>query len=112
MIQCYVSFIRSILTYGFPCFCNAPGYLIQKFLRVERRIFRIIGVNPDSSISFLHAATRTCTKLFTSIAENVNHPLREMFRPSLCTSTRRSNPLRRPFAKTKRFGDSFTRFCT
>ncbi|MEL7309767.1 MAG: reverse transcriptase domain-containing protein, partial [Pseudomonadota bacterium] len=38
--RCYVAFIRSVMLYAFPCLCNAPKYLMAKFLCVERRASR------------------------------------------------------------------------
>ena len=35
--KCYVAFIRSILLYSFPCFCNLPQYLLNKMVRLEQR---------------------------------------------------------------------------
>ena len=39
----YVAFIRSVLLYAFPCFCNISLYLRNRMSCVEKRVFRIIG---------------------------------------------------------------------
>ena len=33
MLKCYNAFIHSVMLYGFPSFCNAPQYLLNKLLR-------------------------------------------------------------------------------
>ena len=39
----YVALIRSVLLYAFPCTCNAPNFLMEKFVRLERRVLCIIN---------------------------------------------------------------------
>ena len=46
MLKCYYSFIRSLLLYGFPSFCNIPDCLLVKLKRVEKRALRIMGCDP------------------------------------------------------------------
>ena len=113
MLQCYFAFIRSLLIYSFPCFCNAPDYLLRKLLKLERRVFRIIGVSLPNDSSLLNAASVSCQKLFSAVLSNISHPLRDIFDPGHSRLTRLSSscPLRPPFAKTKRFANSFTKFC-
>ena len=111
MIRCYIAFIRSLLTYCFACFCNLPNYLFEKMSRIESRVFKIIGVSPDQSASFSTACVRSCTKLYSEIVKFEDHPLRELFESKQRRVTRHTGSLYRPFAKTKRFGDSFIKFC-
>ena len=111
MIQCYNAFLRSLLLYAYPCFCNAPQFLLTKLLRLERRVFRIIGTPCHNSL--IVAADKTCKKLYMQIKSDESHPLREIFvyRPRGELSTRSYNSLQPPFAKTKRYSNSFIRFC-
>ena len=107
LYKCYVAFIRSIMLYAIPCICNAPKYLFENFLRVERRASRYFS--DLQFTSFTTVADQVCEKLFRSIVLNEDHPLRSMFltRP---TTRRNSCPVRAPFASTKRFSNSFIRY--
>ena len=78
LVQAYLSYVRSILLYAFPTFCNAPDYLQSRFLRIERRISRLICATPSQDL--LVAADVMCSRLFTAIECNPNHPLRRLFR--------------------------------
>ena len=110
MTRCYTSFIRSLLAYSFPAFCNLPDFLFKKLVRIERRSLRIVGCSSfcvDLS-AFVNNASH---KIFSSISRNTQHPLRSMFDSSHSRLTRSSNNLKPPFAKTKRFSTSFIKFC-
>ena len=50
LLQAYLSYVRSILLYCFPVFCNAPDYLIEKFRRVERRITSVTCAKPKEEL--------------------------------------------------------------
>ena len=109
IFRSYVSFIRSIILYAYPCFCNLPTYLQKQLVRIENRVLRIMNSDdlyPDLS----SAAERACVKLFKRIEHDANHPLRTMFDIQSPNQTRSTCILRPPFAKTKRFYDSFIRF--
>ena len=109
MITSYIAFIRSILTYAFPSYCNLSKYLLKSLIRVEKRIFRIISA--DSPADDLdNALTRTGERLFSTISANEDHLLRHLF-SEVNTRTRSSSGLYAPFAKTVRFKDSFIKFC-
>ena len=112
MLQSYFAFIRSLLIYSYPCFCNAPDYLLRKLRKLERRVSRIIGVSFSDDSSVLNAAVLSCNKLFSAVLSASSHPLRDLFDDRLSRSTRLSTscPLRPPFAKTKRFANSFINF--
>jgi len=111
LFKAYSGFIRPLLTYSFPSFCNAPQYLMNRFLSFERRAFRIIGWDHSSQFSVIHTGERQCSKLFESIEASRTHPLRSMFLEKAPSSTRSSLSLRRPRSKTKRFLESFVKFC-
>ena len=111
LVRCYTAFIRSLLSYSFPTFCNLPDFLFTKLCRVERRVLRIAGISHASENlnSFL---LRSCLKLFSSVAHHSDHPLRVMFDSAHSRSVRHICPLRPPFAKTKRFSNSFIKFAS
>ena len=113
LFRVYVSFIRStcILLYAVPCFCNAPKHLFDKFLRIERRIFRIIGPDSSSFPSLSDAVNTSCCKLFNNIDKFPNHSLRHLFSNRFFSSTRSTSTPRPPLARTCRFKNSFIRFC-
>lgn len=112
MWRTYVALIRPILLYAFPCICNAPNFLWDKLVRVERRVCRIISDNSVCNPSLLYAADLSGLRFFSKIAENVHHPLRKFFGTKVSHRSSRSvNTLYRPFAKTKRFSLSFIKYC-
>ncbi|MEL7309703.1 MAG: reverse transcriptase domain-containing protein, partial [Pseudomonadota bacterium] len=88
MLKCYFAFIRSVISYAFPCFCNMPSYLFSKLKRVEKRALRIMGCNSQFPPCFMTFCDELCTKLFTSVVQCEDHPLREMFSPAGSRLTR------------------------
>ena len=107
IFKCYLSFIRSVLLYCFPCFCNLPDYLFKKLLRVEKRASRFF---PGQSFDALNiSAENICIRLFRQVMCYNDHPLFKLFDRRCPT---RKNPLllKPPFAKTTRFSKSFIRF--
>ena len=109
MMMSYFAFIRSVLTYACACFCNIPEYLVRELIRVERRVFRIIGIECPR-VSLISAMDDACEKLFSSISVSDDHPLRDLF-TKINSCTRRSSQLCAPMARTQRFKQSFIRFC-
>ena len=109
MYSAYVAFIRSVLLYCFPIFCNVPSYLLTCIARVERRVFRIIGDDAKNCVRLAEAAENVCRRLFREIVQNVHHPLRPLFVNRVPT-TRDRSVLKPPFARTVRFKNSFIRF--
>ena len=107
----YVSFIRSILVYAFPSFCNLPDFLLEKLIKVERRCFRIMNLNPCDFSSLVDVCDSTCSKLFNSIQCSNSHPLRSFFTQKPRTATRSNISLSQPRTKTERFKKSFIKFC-
>lgn len=107
LIRAYFAYIRSLLLYCFPVFCNSPNYLLLKLSRVERRFIRITQVTPTQC--FLAAAEAMCVRLFKSIDFNPSHPLRAMF-SERAIPLRNNFTLKPPFARTKRYSTSFIKF--
>ncbi len=107
----YISFIRSILVYAFPAFCNLPDFLLEKLRRVERRCFRIMNLNSSDFPSLIDVCESTCNKLFNSINSYDSHPLRYFFTLKPRTFTRSNTTLTHPRTKTKRFKNSFIKYC-
>ena len=102
----YYAYVRSVLLYGYPCFFNAPLYLLKKISSVERRVIRLLKSEPAENI--LDCANATCKRLFLSIQNHPTHPLRIMFEKRSCQrATRTDTSLRPPRAKTKRYSASF-----
>ncbi|MEL7309671.1 MAG: reverse transcriptase domain-containing protein, partial [Pseudomonadota bacterium] len=102
MIMSYVVFIRSVLLYGFPCFCNAPDYVLDKLSRIENRICRIINCDAMSP-QLSDAAEMMCKRMVTSIEKNPDHLLRDMFEVRCHDRTRERRSLRPPRTRTSRF---------
>ena len=111
-INCSYSFHFDLR--AFTCYCNASEYLLRDILRVERRVFRIIGIHhSEINESVLSFATTSCEKLFHLISMCDSHPLRDMFceRHSESVRTRNISRFYSPRAKTTRFSKSFIKFC-
>ena len=115
ILTAYKCFIRSILLYSFPTFCNVPLCLQKRLLRFERKIFRIAGCDSDIIPSIIETGEQQCRRLFSKVEMNSLHPLRQCFssRPT-APQQLRSRPYSDflpPRARTKRLFKSFIRFC-
>ena len=110
IFRAYVAFIRSVLLYAYPSFCNLSLYLQNLLVNVEKRVLRIIHSELDVP-DLLSVADRTCFNLLKGIEESPEHPLRVMFESQHETKTRSSNVFRPPLCKTKRFHNSFVKYC-
>ena len=108
MKKTYFALIRSILLYAYPCVCNSSSYLQNKFLRVEKRVSRIIG--EDMSPALLDVAEESCSRLMSAITNHPQHPLRPMFVERSDVRTRSTQVLRRRRARTSRLSNSFVKF--
>lgn len=109
MYSAYVAFIRSVLLYCFPVFCNVSSYLFTSMERVERRVFRIIGDDAKNFVTLDNAAENVCKRLFCAVLLDCHHPLRSLFVKRVPT-TRDQSVIKPPFARTVRFKNSFIRF--
>ena len=109
MFSSYVAFIRSVLLYGFPVFCNAPDYLFAQLLKIEKRVFNIIGSSKFPCLAVV--GHKICSRLMMAIEKHPDHLLRPMFLSRDFRTTRAQNSIRPPFARTKRFSKSFIKFC-
>ena len=111
LMDVYIALMRSILLYFYPCFCSAPKYLHAMLSKIENRVFRIMSVdNYVPGHDILSAADKLCNTLFDKVQRSYEHPLRELFE-SRNPTPRNSCLLRRPHVKTKRFGNSFIKYC-
>ena len=106
MFSAYVAFIRSVMMYCFPVFCNVSSYLFTSMERVERRVFRCMGTDVSNYVSLRDFAKEICERLFKTVENEENHPLRTLFVNRVPTS-RNPSTLRPPFARTVRFKNSF-----
>ena len=109
----YYSFIRSLLTYSFPAFCNLSNTLMNKLLKVEKRASIIIGKVPDTQLN--EFCNRLCSNLFKKTLTDDHHPLRSLFLVNRSNHVTRSiscgNNLLIPYGNTQRSRDHFIRFC-
>ena len=112
MWRVYESLLRSLFIYSSACFCNAPSYLFDKLLLFERRVCRILNISPNSCPSVTSVMDKMCKKLFNQVAQSPSHPLRVLFEQKLQTSTRSNCVFRHPRCSTKRFRNSFIKYCT
>lgn len=111
MFRSYTAFIRSLLLFASPVFCNAPAYLFASIVRLERRIFKIIGSNDFPT--FVDVSKKMCAKMMCTIKRTDTHPLRVLFKSNHKRFIRSlvGRNLRPPLAKTVRFSSSFIKFC-
>lgn len=107
IFKCYVAFIRSLINYAYPCFCNLSNYLLNYLIRVERRAARFF-----KDVDFLTLPVileRFCENLFKLVESKPSHSLRTIFRER-CPTQRNSSTLTAPRAVTSRYSNSFIRF--
>ena len=110
----YKTFVQSILLYAYPVFCNAPSRLKDKLRRFEKRALRIAGIDQDLLQPVTEAGKVSCRRLFQKVCDHPSHPLQQCFYERPTTTTRRNNnfcPLYPTLTKTKRFYNSFIKFC-
>ena len=110
LFHVYRALIRSVLLYAYPCFCNAAQHLHESLYKVERRLFRMIFNNSFYEDNIEQASMNLCRSLFRAILCTDSHPLRCLF---LAREPTHRNPcvLRPPRSRTKRFSNSFIKFC-
>ena len=63
----------SVPLYCALCFCKTANHLLGKFLRVERRVFRIIGSYTNSFPSLLDVDNNSCSKLLLAVEKFPSH---------------------------------------
>jgi hypothetical protein len=88
-LAAYEAFVRSILTYCFPCMCNMSAYLKNKLRKVEKRASIIMNVKPSMDISLF--CDRMCERFHSDIVEYSFHPMRRLLIVSDRCSARRSS---------------------
>lgn len=112
VFKCYTAFLRSVFLFGFPCVCNAPAYLLQKIVNIEKRVMRLMCADPLRFPSFIDVANQMCVNLMNSIEKHECHLLRPIFVAKNVSRTRSRGALYRPLSRTTRFGNSFIKFCS
>ena len=107
LVTIYQAYIRSILMYGYPCFCNLPYSLFKRLQKFENRITILIGCKPILKLK--QFCNKLCMNVIKSVVANFSvHPLRSLFRvnnssrqnrhtkallPPRCTTERRKNTI-------------------
>jgi len=111
LIRAYIAYIRSLLLYSFPTFCNASEYLLRRITGIEKRVVSLIGASLEHT-GILSASEIMCKRLFECIESSPDHPLRVMFDTSTRSGRGRCKrrTLKAPFARTKRYSNSFIKF--
>ena len=106
----YYAFIRSIITYCFPAFCNLNSFLFTKLSKIEKRVALIIGCNPN--ICLKRFCENICIKLFHCTNNNINHRLGVLFLENNSGRiTRSSKKLLMPYCRSSRSSNHFIKFC-
>ena len=88
-----------------------PKSLRIRLERVEKRVFKIFGSADLQFPSLFSFGDKMCFKIFSQVLSDGSHPLRQFIRENNFVSVRNFCPFRKPFCKTKRFSDSFIRYC-
>ena len=73
----YKTHLRSIISYGFPSYCNVPQLLFKKLQKFEKRVQMCIGSSPSTSLAPF--CEELCLKLTQKIEHNSSHPLRPLY---------------------------------
>ena len=94
ILHAYIAFIRLLLLYGYPAFCNLPKLLQNDLRRVEKRVMRIIGSPNGAPPDLLSVADHSCVKLFNYTSTTPDHPLRAMFVLRELNATRNTTHLK------------------
>ena len=97
-------FVRPILCYGFPAFCTLGFTQFARLEKIERRAAKIIGTPP--SVSLRNYCNHLCTTLASSTRTS-GHRLAKLATTALPLRTSRHARSLAPFARTKRFKNSF-----
>ena len=108
----YESLLRSLFTYSAACFCNAPKYIFNKLVSFERRVCRICNISPGARPSVTRVIDDICNTFLKKIIDFPEHPLRVLFVPKKMDFTRSKNVFQHPRTRTRRFKDSFIKYCT
>ena len=111
MWHVYYALVRSILVYGYPVMCNMPATHFQRLLDVEKRAKKIIGKPPPKNLQDF--CDESCKRIVVAVERSVDHPLRCLLRkPEEINNNynlRRHSSLK-PFARTERLKNSFTKY--
>ena len=108
IFKAYCAYVRSVLLYSFPAFCNIPAYLKLKMIRIENRVFRLLGQHNFPSLFV--AGDEICRRVFDDVVRHPDHPLRRFFTLRQSSRTRSRAILQPPRTRTSRFKNSFLRF--
>lgn len=105
----YCSLVRSILCYAFPAWCNIGKCNMRSLIQLENRICRRFQI--ECEIGFDTFCQSIAQKLFLSILKCDSHPLSHIFSANDSRKTRISRRFCTPMTRTKRFSNSFIKFC-
>lgn len=108
LLQYYLTFVRPILTYAFPAFCNLNQQQNIKLQKVEKRLTNFIGFKPKSSLNeFFH---HLCLNLKKSIVSYSDHPFRKNLIVNDNNRTRSASNLTIMPGHTTQYVSSFIRY--
>ena len=114
LLTIYYAFIRSIISYCYPSFCNLSQHLFNKLQKIENRAARIIGMKPNIKLN--NYCKSICVKLFKNICTHNDHPLRTLFDCNRINSNRitrnsvSNNYISFPAATSSRNRNHFIKF--
>ena len=108
--RAYEAFIRPTLTYCYAAMCNMPTFLLNKLIRIETKVKKIIGSQPKHSLKDI--LEMQCKKLAAAITSSSDHSLRSLvhYKTNSYHCLRKQSYLVAPFARTNRFKDSLIKY--
>ena len=113
LLTIYKLFIRSIISYGFPAFCNITPTLRDKLVKIERRFSTIAEVTVDTNL--LTFCNKLCINMYHKTLKVNEHPLRSLFLISNSgrdtRANSRGNNLLLPYGNSTRSRNHFIKFC-
>ena len=101
----YYSFLRSIIGYCYPAFCNINKTL---FTKLEKKVSKIIGMKPSIPLKlFCESISK---QLFKKVNKYDDHPLRKLFIINNNTWTRSNTKIVAPHMKTTKSNNHFIKY--
>ena len=104
----YGSIIRSVMAYGYPAWCNVTESQISRLYKIEKRVAKIIGDTPTTSLEEFNL--KICQRLAHKTRMNNQHLLACVLKHGQLTATRSTRTHILHFARTTRFYNSFIKY--
>lgn len=108
LIKFYKYMIRSILTYSYPCWCNATQSSMNKIVKFEKWCYKMMRSSYDLPID--QFCINSCLSLATKVNNIPEHPLRDLFIIHNTSRTRSQRQLVVHSGRTVLYTNSFLKY--